>query len=255
MKRNLLKLSNLAFAVLPATALMFCSWDSPGVYNYPNRVMNNSNNAIACNTTQTDTLPKADQENVNKAMKDLDIHMDKLNEQLKNIDINLDMKLDALSKIDIESIQKQTEASLKQIEWDKIQQDVNVSLKNVQDQIAKIDLSKMKVEMQGLQDKLQSEAFKSQFNAEKMQKQINESMERAKAGMEKANRELQQMKTFTDALAADGLIDKKKGYEIEWKSGELYINGQKQPKDISDKYRRYESTGGIKVLPEGAEHF
>ena len=63
------------------------------------------------------------------------------------------------------------------------------------------------------------------------------------------------MKDFTDELAADGLINKKKGYTIEWKNGNLYINDKEQSKDISDKYRKYESTGKIKMLPEGAEHF
>ena len=56
-------------------------------------------------------------------------------------------------------------------------------------------------------------------------------------------------------MEADGLIDKKKGYTIEWKSGELYINGTEQPKNVSDKYKKYESSGVIKTQPDGAEHF
>ncbi len=88
-----------------------------------------------------------------------------------------------------------------------------------------------------------------------MHKQIDDAMNNAKEGIEKAKQQLQQMKDFTDALAADGLIDKKKGYTIEWKNGNLYINGTQQPKNISDKYRKYESTGKIKTEPDGAEHF
>ena len=65
-----------------------------------------------------------------------------------------------------------------------------------------------------------------------------------------------QLKEFTDALAADGLIDKKKGYTIEWKNGDLYINDKVQPKSVSDKYRKYEDfKGKIKMEPDGAEHF
>ena len=255
MKKKLRIFSGIAYTVLPATALMLCSWESPGEYNYSNRVIKNVNKAITCEAVQKDTLPKTEQDSFDKAMKEMDINMDKMNEQMKNMKVDLDLKLEALSKIDIEAIQKQTEASLKQIDWSKMQQDINVSIKDVQEQIAKIDLSNIKVEMQALQEKLQSEEFKSQLNSEKMQKQISEAMVNAKAGMEKAKQKMQQIKTFTDELSADGLIDKKKGYELEWKSGELYINGQKQPKDISDKYRRYESNGKIKILPEGAEQF
>ena len=80
-------------------------------------------------------------------------------------------------------------------------------------------------------------------------------MAKAQEGINKAKEKLQQMKDFTDALAADGLIDKKKGYTIEWKDGNLYIDGKEQPKNISDKYRKYEEEGKIKMLPEGAEHF
>jgi hypothetical protein len=63
------------------------------------------------------------------------------------------------------------------------------------------------------------------------------------------------MKTFTNALAGDGLIDKKKGYTIEWKKGSLYINGNEQPKNISDKYHKYEEEDKIKIQAECVEHF
>lgn len=255
MKQKLQILSRLVYLVLPATALMCCSWESPGFYNYSNRVIRNSNKIVDPEKVQKDTLPKAQQESFDKAMQEMDIKMKELDTKMKDMKVDIDLKLDALSQVNLEAIQKQTEASLKQIDWNKMQQDINTSVKNVQDQVAKIDLSKMKIDMQALQEKLQSEQFKSQFNAEKMQKQINEAMENAKVSMEKAKQKMQQIKAFTDELAAEGLIDKKKGYKLEWKSGELYINGQKQSKDISDKYRRYENSGKIKILPEGAEHF
>ncbi len=88
-----------------------------------------------------------------------------------------------------------------------------------------------------------------------MHQQINDAMNKAKADIEKAKQSLQKMKDFTDALAADNLIDKKKGYTTEWKNGDLYINGTQQSKSISDKYRKYESTGKINMEPEGVEHF
>ncbi len=57
--------------------------------------------------------------------------------------------------------------------------------------------------------------------------------------MEKAKREMLNFKEFTNELEKDGLIDKKKGYKLQLKDGELYINGTKQSKEISDKYSKY----------------
>lgn len=247
MKKILQRISRLTF-VMPVSALSLCSWMSPNVYNYSNRGINTA-------VVVKDTLPKNSEDPFEKAMKELDVNLDKLNVEMKDLKVNLDMQLQSLSKIDFDAIAKQTEASLKQIDWNKMQQDINVSVQNAQKEIAKIDFSKMQKDMQAMQEKFQSEAFKSQFNAEKMHKQVEDAMKNAKAGMEKAKVELQQLKAFTDALAADGLIDKKKGYTIEWKSGELYINNQKQPKDITDRYRKYERSGKIRTEPEGVEHF
>ena len=45
--------------------------------------------------------------------------------------------------------------------------------------------------------------------------------------------------------AKDGLIDKDKRFSIEWKNGgDLYINGTKQSKEISEKYRKYYKEDG-----------
>ena len=254
MKKILKHFPLLSFAILPVGVLLICSWQSPHENDYLNKG--------SINTNQKDTTPKNNykdgeidmqafdkaMESINKSMTNLDLHM-------KDLNMNLDKQLESLSKINFDEIGKQTEASLKAIDWNKMQKDVNVSIQNAQQAIAKIDFSKMQNEMKDLQQKFQSDEFKSQFNSEKMHKEIEDAMSKAKEGIEKAKEKLEQTKDFTDELAADGLIDKKKGYTIEWKNGSLYINDKEQPKNISDKYRKYESTGKIKMLPEGAEHF
>jgi hypothetical protein len=244
MKRSLKHLSRFTYLILPVTALILAAWKTPA--------NNCSGRAVAI--AQSDTTPDT-QQNFDNAMKQLDINLDNLNAQMKNLDINLDKQLDAIAKINIDDIQKQTEAAMKTIDWDKIQQSTNASIKVAQDEIAKIDFSKMQNEMKELQQKMQSDAMKSQLNSEKLHKEINDAMTKAQEGINKAQEKLQRMKDFTDALAGEGLIDKKKGYTIEWKDGNLYIDGKQQPKNISDKYRKYEEVGKIKMLPEGAEHF
>ena len=101
-------------------------------------------------------------------------------------------------------------------------------------------------------DKMQLEKdmkeLKLKLNSPEFKKGIEDAMEKAKIGIEKAKKELLQLKEFTDGLQKDGLIDKKKGYSIEWKNGgELYINGNKQPKEVSDKYRKYYKKDGYKI--------
>ncbi len=254
MKKILKHLSAFSFSVMPATALFFCSWDNPGQYNYPNR-------AVPVNIRPTDTVPKNKQDEfkaaeIEKAMEAVNESMANLNEQMKNIDIKIDKQVqESLAKINFEKIGEQVEASLKEINWDKMQKDINISIKNAQEEIAKIDFSELQNQMKAVQEKLQSEEFKSQFDAEKLQQQINESMHSAKASIEKAKREMEEIRDFTDALSAEGLIDRKKGYNIEWKNGNLYINGKEQPKDISDKYRKYEHNGEIRMRPENSESF
>lgn len=245
MKKSLKYLSGLTYSVMSVTALIFAAWTTPG---------NDYHLHKAANIIQHDTTPGT-QQGFDKAMKQLDINLDNLDVQMKDLNINLDKQIDAIAKINIEDIQKQTAEAMKAIDWDKIQQSTYESLKAVQDEIAKIDFSKTQNDMKDLQQKMQSDEFKSQFNSERIHKEINEAMEKAQAGINKAKEKLQQMKEFTDALAVDGLIGKKKGYTIEWKEGNLYINDKEQPKSISDKYRKYEEEGKIKILPEGAEHF
>jgi len=243
--KKILKQLSLAFSLAPSTLLLLCSWESPGMYNYPNRV-------LASNYIHNDTIPQDKQDEFDKAMKELNEGMKNLNEQMKNLNVNIEKQVKAaLSAVDMEAISKQTQETMKAIDWSKMQQEINNSVQLSRDEIAKIDFKKIQDQMQTMQEKFKSEEFKSQFDHEKMQKQMDE----ARKSIEKAKQKLQEMKAFTDELEADGLIDKKKGYTIEWKAGELYINNNKQPKDISDKYRRYENSGKIKILPEGAEHF
>ena len=249
MNKMLQQLSKLRLFVMPVTVLLLCSRESQGMNNYTNKM-------VLVNVNQTDTVPKEKQDDVDKAMKETNEKMSDVNRQMEDVKVNVNKQIEeAVSSVNFEAIQKQIEAGLKQINLNKIQQDVNLSVKEAQDEIAKVDFTNLQNELKTVQDKLNSEEFKSQFNSDKLHKQIDEAMSHAKESIEKANQQLQQMKTFTDALEADGLIDKKKGYKIEWKEGKLYINDQKQPKDISDKYRKYESTGKIKILPEGAEQF
>lgn len=193
---------------------------------------------------------------LDQAMKQLDIEMKKLDLHMKDLDIEISKNVNEalaeidfekigkeveaeLKKIDVEKINKEVQEELKKIDLNKISIEVNQSLKEAQEEIKNVDMQKLQNEMKELQLKLNSKEFKAE---------IEEAMQDAKQEIEKAKQELRDLKDFTDALQKDGLIDKKKGYTIEWtKDGDLIINGKTQPKSISDKYSRYYKKDGYKI--------
>ncbi|HZF64186.1 MAG TPA: hypothetical protein VEZ55_06875, partial [Chitinophagaceae bacterium] len=52
-------------------------------------------------------------------------------------------------------------------------------------------------------------------------------------------KELMLMNQLINGLEKEGLLDSKKPYWVNVKEGELYINGKKQPKEVSDKFRQF----------------
>jgi len=115
-------------------------------------------------------------------------------------------------------------------------------------QIENIDVQKIQADVL----KAQKEVQRKYIESGKMQQEVQRAMEQAKKSMEQANAELNEMKEFTGKLQQDGLIDKKKGYKIEWKDGgNLYINGELQSKEISEKYKKYYKKDGGKIICNG----
>ncbi len=218
----------------------------------------NHNNYRSGDTTNP-KQPSADKDEfringLDEGLKDLDIQMKDLDVQLKDLDINIEKQVyDAVANIDFDKISKEVEENLQKIDWDKIQADVDKSIKDAQVQLKNIDMKKITDEVKEMQEKFNSKEFQDQFNSEKINQQINNAMKQAREGIDKAKQQVQQLKDFTEALQKDGLIDKSKGYTIEWKdNGDLYINGEKQSKQVSDKYSPYYKPGGytIKNGPE-----
>lgn len=200
---------------------------------------------------------------IDNAMKDLDKEIQKMNIELQNMKIEISKSIkDAMSQLDLEMINKEMAEEMKKVDFEKIQNEVNNSLKDAQVELSKVDMEKIQQEVdQSLKEaqqkilkidkeKLQIEMkqLQNKFKSSEMKKQIEESMKGARIQMDKAGKELTQLKEFTDALQKDGLIDKDKRFSIEWKNGgDLYINGKKQPKEISEKYKKYYKEDGYRI--------
>jgi hypothetical protein len=199
----------------------------------------------------TDTIPK---KSTDRKIRDLDDAIDELNkvdlkvdmekvkaeieEAMKNVDMaKIQMEIDkAMKDVDMEKIKAEIEKATQSIDAAKIEQDIKESL-------GKIDWDKMKKDMDEVKkidmSKLDADMKKLQLEMKELGPRIQKEMEKAKVDIEKAKEELKEYKGFVDGLDKDGLIDKKQGYSIEHKNGELIINGKKQPADVYNKYRSF----------------
>jgi len=188
---------------------------------------------------------------LDEAMKKLDVEMKELDQKLKSKDFSkINKDIEEAMKIDFEKMGRQIEAEMKKVNFEKIAADAEHA-------VSKVDCEKMKAElhasMQKLREvempKLKEQMAKMHEHMAKSQAEIartgrakidvEKAMEGARESMAKAKVEMQNLKEFTDELQKDGLIDKSKNYRVEVKNGELYLNGKKQPKEVSDKYRKY----------------
>jgi citrate lyase gamma subunit len=180
-------------------------------------------------------LTGKDLDKIDEAMKKLDFEMEKLDERMSKMDFSkIEKEVDAaMNKVDFNKIERQIDESLKKIDLDKINRDIKGSLAHVE----KVDMARVKANV--ARAKIQFEKERINFKTDKIKANVEKAVMHAKESMIKAKEELQNMKAFTNELQKDGLINKSKDYKIEVKSGELYINDEKQTKEISDKYRKY----------------
>jgi chromosome segregation ATPase len=157
------------------------------------------------------------QEEMTKAMKEVDL--EKMKADLQQ----------SLQKVDMNEMKVQLESAMKQIDAAKLQADINSA-------VAKVDIEKMKAELEKVKD-IDFKAMEE--NLDKMKPELEKSMQDAKAGIEKAKKELADYKGLIDGLDKDGLINKSKSYTIQYKEGELTINGKKQSAEVVRKYNSY----------------
>jgi hypothetical protein len=168
-----------------------------------------------------------------EAMKSFDAQkvQAELQKAMKEIDV-VKMKADlekSFDKIDMAQAKEEIAKAMKEFDAEKIKADLDASL-------AKVDMEKIKAEMQ----RIKEIDFKEiEENIKKIQPQIEQSMKDAKISIEKAKQDLLEYKNFIDGLEKDGLINKKQNYTIEYKNGELTINGKKQPDQVVKKYNSF----------------
>ncbi len=220
--------------------------------------------------TMNDTTPKKKTVDREKKIRDLDEVLDELEatdlkvdmekmqkeiaEAMKSIDmekIQLDIER-ALKSVDMEKIQKEVQESLAKIDYAKIQAEVTKAMKEidlekiqkeVQESLEKVDWDKMKAELEKVKEidlkKMEKDMEKLKDEMKELGPKMEKEMKKAKIEIEKAKAEIKEYKSFVDGLESDGLINKKQGYSLRHKDGELFINGTKASDITYSKYKNF----------------
>ncbi|MFZ1371514.1 MAG: hypothetical protein WAR78_14090 [Ferruginibacter sp.] len=258
----------IAFLLIGAMTMSF--QDSP--FGYSKFL---EKDAVKVSAGCADTIPDKEFMESMK-MKDFDKLQSELDRTLKQVDAEL-------RKIDLSGIEKQIESSLKSVDMEKIMKDVELSLKSidmdkmmagVSSSLKDIDLkhnsaviekalaeAKKEIENAKLEIKdIDKAAMKKEMaNAEKEIEKaraeikkidLDKIMDEARAGIDKAKAELKLTKEMFTEMEKDGLIKSKKGFSIEYKNKDLYIDGKKQPGKVTDKYRKYFKEDPYKITIE-----
>ncbi len=153
------------------------------------------------------------QASIEKAFKEIDLKQIQasVHQSLNNLEMEkIKLKIDqALNKVDLNQIKADVNASIAKINWDKI--------KDQLEEVKDIDRLKIEKELQNIRP------------------EIEKSLKAAHLDLERTKRELQVYKTLIGTLRKDGLIQQDH-FKIQFAQGALYINDQKQSKEILSKY-------------------
>ncbi len=169
--------------------------------------------------------------NLDSVMQQVNIAMSKIDYNKMNSDIQK-----AMSQIDYNKINQDINTAMKNINWNDMKVNVSLALDSAKMAIDKINWDDMKVQI----SKAQAEA-KQQINTADIQKQVQLALKDAQKSLQAAKAELANYKGLISSLEKDGLIDTSKPYKVQLKDGDLYINGVKQSKAVTDKYSKYYS--------------
>jgi len=242
--------------------------DSPFIYSqYPP-----VEESYDCEKVCTDTVPGEEamkMKELDKLHADLDRSLLQVTEELKNMNLaKIQREVEAsLKAVDMDKIRKEIDRALKNIEMDKMLANVNTSLKNINSEVKQVDvekalaearkeIEKARLELKDInKDALNKELLNAKKEIEKARKEIDKIdvdkiINEAKVDINNAKEEIKLTRELFTEMEKDGLINTKKGFSVEYKNRELFIDGKKQPAAVTDKYRRYFKKDHFKMTIE-----
>lgn len=198
----------------------------------------------------------------------LDAALDYVDEQIRSHNAQWDVNKNhvqqqadaALSGIDLAKIQAEAKAAVKKINFEQLNKDIERAMAGVDrakmerdlshamESVKNIDAVQLKSEINATLKNIRLDQLKTQLEAafkdlKMQQEQLNIELRQMKPGMNpelrETRRQLQQLKNAYQEMEREGLIEKRPDNRIQFRDGDLYINGDKQSQEISEKYRHY----------------
>ena len=175
-----------------------------------------------------------------KAMAELDRSMARIDKEqlLRNIDLG---KVQA----ELAKTQLELEKEFSKKDWQKEMKVAQEELQKAMKEIKSIDqkqlkaeLDRAKTEMKVNHEKLAQELELVKKEIKENKFKIRESLDEARKELEKTRRQYEGYHTMIGEMQKEGLITDPKNYSIEYSYGTLTINGNKQPDNITDRYRK-----------------
>jgi chromosome segregation ATPase len=241
----------LALTALAISFFAFRQKDKSGKYSFREKQTTDTTTSGQRNRNGSDR----DFYKIEEQMKHLQLQMEKLDAQMKKLD-------GQFQKLDFSDQEKEISEAIKNIEMDKNNEQIEEALKGIDlneinNSVERVKVNKLRMkevekQLERVKTNLQKQRFNLQFKNERIRENVERALNDAKQAGENAREEIRNVKELTDVLEKDGLLDKSKAYKIEVKKGELYINGKKQSKEVSDKYRQYYREGDFLInMSEG----
>jgi len=163
-----------------------------------------------------------------KAMAEIDLNkveidkeMKKAMEEVKGLDLSDQMEK---VKVEMEKAKLQLDKELKSKDWEK-------EMKKIKE----IDMKEMEQEMENARKEI--ERSKADLDLEKLN--MKDEMDNARKEIDKAKEELKGYQEMIYSMEKAGLLSTKGDYTIQYKDGELFINGKKQSAEVTEKYKKY----------------
>ena len=212
-----------------------------------------------------------------KLHRELEISLQKINTEKIEQQVEQAMK-----NIDMQEIQLQAQAELKKVDWEKMQKEIqkaleeakhNLDSKKVEIEIQKaieeskiamaemkeVNMEKIREELNVAKEQMKSQQGRMKEEIEEVSKELKQNLDRdlkkemanAKEQLARAKEELQHYKDMLSSMEKDGLLNTKENYSVEYKNGELFINGKKQPDTITNKYRHYFKKEHVTIKKNG----
>ncbi|MCD2421926.1 hypothetical protein LQ567_04075 [Niabella pedocola] len=212
----------------------------------------------------SDTLPAITEFETGR----LDAALNYVEEQIRTHDAQWDIKRDhiqqeahnVLSAVDLAKIQAEARAAVKKINFEQLNKDIETAMAGIDKatlerdisramkSVKNIDAAQLKSEINTTLKNIRLDQLKGQLEATRrdlkmQQQQLEIEMRQMKPGMnnelQETRRQLQRLKDAYQEMERDGLIEKSPANRIQFRDGELYINGERQSKETSEKYRHY----------------